>query len=420
VGGEKEGIRRMHELSESDLRVVRQFEDREKKILSPNAAFSKNGKRRHEEDSPNIRPSFSRDADRILHSFAFTRYIDKTQVFYLCDNDSVTHRMIHVQLLSKIGRIIARALELNEDLVEAIALGHDIGHAPFGHEGESTISREITEKLADHKFFFHHSIQSIRWLDRLEGVEYTDNGIRTLNLTLEVLDGILCHDGEDLCRTIEPNKSKSFADFDREVEMKKSQKKIDIFPMTLEGCLVRFVDVVSYIGRDMEDAIAIGLIKRNECPAVLGECNREIVNNLAMDIIKNSSQDAISYSKETFKKLQVLYKFNYDNIYMNPLIKIQKDKVSEMFLSLYHKLLEHIRDGNEASPIFKDHIDSIDRYDSKRTYFNNTPPEVVVVDYLAGMTDDYFINTFMELFLPMKLTSILDNWKDSRGSRSEG
>ena len=167
----------MHELSESDLRVVRQFEDREKKILSPNAAFSKNGKRRHEEDSPNIRPSFSRDADRILHSFAFTRYIDKTQVFYLCDNDSVTHRMIHVQLLSKIGRIIARALELNEDLVEAIALGHDIGHAPFGHEGESTISREITEKLADHKFFFHHSIQSIRWLDRLEGVEYTDNGI---------------------------------------------------------------------------------------------------------------------------------------------------------------------------------------------------------------------------------------------------
>ena len=139
----------MNFLSDLEKEIIGKFAEREKEIFSELASHSEEGIRRHPEKYPSIRPSYSRDADRILHSFAFTRYIDKTQVFYLSDNDFITHRIVHVQLVSKIGRIIARALGLNEDLVEAIALGHDIGHTPFGHEGEANLSQEITEKLPE-------------------------------------------------------------------------------------------------------------------------------------------------------------------------------------------------------------------------------------------------------------------------------
>jgi dGTPase len=394
----------MNALSELELRVIEQFHERESKILSELATFSKDGVRRHPEKFPNIRPHFSRDGDRILHSFAFTRYIDKTQVFYLSENDVITHRIIHVQLVSKIGRIIARALRLNEDLVEAIALGHDIGHTPFGHEGEENLSGEITEKLQEEPFHFRHSVQSVRFLDELEGKDYLNQGRRSLNLTLQVLDGILCHDGEELRQSIRPRWNKTWEDFDREVAEKKAKQKVEILPMTLEACLVRFVDVIAYVGRDVEDAVEIGLVKREDFSKVLGDKNREIVNNLAMDIIENSlHKDEICYSKERFEQLKFLQAFNYQNIYKNPLIKTQKDKIKDMLLILYRRLVKDVKEKNTDSPIFLDHIHFIDRGDPKRSYYNHTPPEIIVVDYISGMTDDYFVNTFNEIFFPRKL-----------------
>ena len=394
----------MKGLTRLEKEILSEFEGREKKVLSEYATFSKDGNRRYPEKYPNIRPPFSRDADRILHSFAFTRYIDKTQVFYLSDNDFITHRIIHVQLVSKIGRIIARALNLNEDLVEAIALGHDIGHTPFGHEGEENLSMKITQRLDGNKFFFHHSIQSVRFLDKLEGYEYLDDGNRSLNLTLQVLDGILCHDGEDLVQSIKPNRRKKWEDFDDEIKKKMTHNKINIYPMTLEGCLLRFVDVIAYLGRDIEDAVAIGLLRREDFPKALGQSNREIVNALAMNIIENSREkDEISYSEDCFISLKELYDFNKKNIYMNSMIKTQKKKITDMMSMLYNRLLDHMKNRSEDSPIFLDHINYIDRGDNNRLYLKNTSPEIIVIDYIAGMTDDYFINVFNELFFPKKL-----------------
>jgi len=391
-------------LTKREKRIAREFEKREVKILSEYATFSKDADRRYEEKYPNIRPAFSRDADRILHSFAFTRYIDKTQVFYLSENDFISHRVIHVQLVSKIGRIVARALGLNEDLVEAIALGHDIGHTPFGHEGEEILSNEVTQKMQESTFYFHHSVQSVRFLDELEGYRFEKTWKRTHNLTLQVLDGILCHDGEELKKSICPNRNKTWDDFDKEVEKKRGARRVEIVPMTLEGCLVRFVDVIAYLGRDIEDAVAIGLLDREDFPKVIGESNREIVNNLAMDIIKNSfDKDAICYSQDIYEGMKELWSFNYDNIYKNPLIKAQKDKVADLIIFLYKRILSHVKDKKEDSPVFIDHINFIDRDDPNNTYFRNTPPEVIAIDYISGMTDDYFINVFNELFFPKKL-----------------
>ena len=394
----------MNGLSELEQQVIKEFAEREKKILSPFATPSANGVRRYEEPFPNIRPSFSRDGDRILHSAAFTRYIDKTQVFSLSENDLITHRVIHVQLVSKISRIIARALRLNEDLVEAIALGHDIGHTPFGHDGEEHLNNEVTQKLGDESFYFRHGVQSVRSLDRLEGSHIPGMGGRSLNLTLQVLDGILCHDGEDVKPSIGPERGKDWDAFDREIERKKKERNVTVVPMTLEGCLVRFVDTIAFVGRDIEDAVVIGLIKADEFPRVLGDSNREIVNNLAMDIIEHSrGRDEIAYSTRRFDQLRVLRDFNYRRIYNNPLIKTQKEKIRGMFDALYRRFLNDVKDELTDSPVFFDHVNLIDRDDPARTYLRKTLPEIIVIDYLAGMTDDYFVNIFHELFTPRKL-----------------
>ena len=263
-----------------------QNSDREKN-LSNFATNSSDGMRRQPE-LEGTRSTFNHDSDRIIHSAAYTRYIDKTQVFYLFKNDHITHRVLHVQMVSKIGRHIGRTLGLNEDLIEAIALGHDIGHAPYGHEGESYLS-EICKK---HDIgAFHHNVQSVRFLGKIED----------LNLTLQTLDGILCHDGESYDRSLVPDRDKSWDVFDRENE-EKTYNNTELRPMTLEGCLVRITDVISFIGRDIEDAISVGLITRDQvptiCTEVLGDTNREIVNTLVIDVIENSfGQDCISFSR---------------------------------------------------------------------------------------------------------------------------
>ncbi|MBW2409917.1 MAG: HD domain-containing protein, partial [Deltaproteobacteria bacterium] len=240
------------------------------------------------------RQAFSIDADRILHSLAYTRYIDKTQVFYLLKNDHITHRVLHVQLVSKIARTIGRFLGLNEDLIEAIALGHDIGHAPFGHDGESFLS----ELSSQHGIgFFQHNVQSVQFMER---VERKGKG---WNLCLQTLDGILCHDGEIHEEKLEPQKDKSFKILDDEFFLKKSDPDLKLIPMTLEGCVVRMADTISYIGRDIEDAIRMNLIKRSDLPAgsveVLGKTNGTIVFNLVTDILQNSFEKThVAFSPE--------------------------------------------------------------------------------------------------------------------------
>ena len=206
----------------------------EKEILSPAATRSTDAVRRKKEERTGYRQAFSLDADRIIHSRAYTRYIDKTQVFCLVSNDHITHRVLHVQLVSRIARTIGRFLKLNEDLIEAIALGHDIGHAPFGHDGENFLA----DLCLQHDLPpFQHNIQSVRFLNHLERKG------RGWNLSLQTLDGILCHDGEIHANRISPGTVKDFASLDYELEQKTKNPKYKLAPMTLEGCVVRMAEI---------------------------------------------------------------------------------------------------------------------------------------------------------------------------------
>ena len=275
--------------------------------LSKFASLSKNAIRLKQEES-DIRPAYFRDIDRIIYSLAYTRYIDKTQVFSLKENDHISKRIIHVQFVSKIAKTIGRALGLNEDLIEAIALGHDLGHVPFGHVGEKILN-DISLKYDN--TYFNHNAQSVRELMSLE-----KNG-QGLNITIQVLDGILCHNGEFLSGKYIPKK-KSVQTFLEDYNNTYINEKANamLIPMTLEGCVVRISDIVGYIGRDIEDAIMLGILKKEELPkeitSVLGNNNREIINTIVTDIINNSlNKPYLLLSDDVYKALKALKNFNY-------------------------------------------------------------------------------------------------------------
>ncbi len=296
-------------------------------------------RRRDERTKEDHRLAFSLDSDRILHSLAYTRYIDKTQVFYLIDNDHLTHRVLHVQLLSKIARTIGRFLGLNEDLIEAISLGHDIGHPPFGHDGE----RALAEVCQEHGIgTFLHNAQSVRFLDLIER-----NG-RGWNLSLQVLDGILCHNGETHDRSLSPQRDKDFATYDEEVARAFKEGFRDFVPMTLEGCVVRLADTISYIGRDIEDAIRINLIRREDIPAgcveILGNTNGSIIYNLVKDVISNSlDKDEVGYTGEVSAALRELKRFNYERIYSDSRVKTETPKIEFLYRKLFETYLDDLK-----------------------------------------------------------------------------
>jgi len=322
------------------------------------------------------------DVDRILHSLAYTRYIDKTQVFYLIKNDHITHRVLHVQLVSKIARTIGRFLGLNEDLIEAIALGHDIGHPPFGHDGERFLS-ELCR--ANNIGYFVHSVQSVQFLDR---VERKGKG---WNLCLQTLDGILCHDGEIHDQALEPESNKSFEQHQNEISCKKADPEIKLIPMTSEGCVVRMADTISYIGRDIEDAIRLDMIKKSDMPGqsvkLLGNTNGTIVYNLVTDIIKNSFQkNYIAFSFEVSEALKILKEFNIEHIYFNPRIKRHSHVIKRLFEILFERYLEDIEKENRSSVIF-----TLFLKDMSEEYINDHSKEEVVRDFISGMTDSYFL-----------------------------
>ncbi|MCB2226329.1 MAG: HD domain-containing protein [Desulfarculaceae bacterium] len=340
------------------------------------------------------RLAFAVDADRVLHSLAYTRYIDKTQVFSLVDNEHISHRVLHVQLVSKIGRGLARMLGLNEDLVEAIALAHDLGHPPFGHDGEVYLSRLcVAHGLGP----FRHNLQSVHFLERLE------KGGRGLNLSLQVLDGVLAHDGESHTVGLAPQRGKSFAELDREMAEMAVGERRSTTPMTLEGCLMRLADSIAYVGRDLEDAIALGLVERRELPAevreVLGESNGTIVYRLVEDLTVHSlEQERIAFSPPVGSALGALKAFNLERIYTNPVIKTEHPKIAAAFELMFERFLADLEAGREQSPLFGDFLANLDS-----DYLDQTPPAGVVRDFLAGMTDDLFLKRHQEMVAPRRL-----------------
>jgi dGTPase len=361
--------------------------------LSPYACLSSQAVRRKEEDSilTGHRQNFSLDADRILHSLAYSRYIDKTQVFYLIKNDHITHRVLHVQLVSKIARTIGRILKLNEDLIEAIALAHDIGHTPFGHDGEKFLT-EISKLHGLGPFF--HNVQSVRFLEKIERKG------KGWNLTLQVLDGILCHDGEVHSQALTPKTDKGFQTFDMEMREKEETPSIDILPMSLEGCVVRMADTISYVGRDIEDAIRLGLIERSELPSdscrILGDTNGTIVYTLVEDLVTHSLDKPYAcFSPEVGEALRGLKQFNQNRIYMNEKVKKQTPKIKLMFEMLFEKYLDDLRTGNEDSDVQREYLEGM-----ASEYREQTSPAGIVRDFIAGMTDEYFLDQCQKHLIP--------------------
>ena len=336
---------------------------------------------RIKKEKNDIRPPFFRDIDRIIYSLSYTRYLDKTQVFSNSENTNISKRMTHVQLVSKIARTIGRALNLNEDLIEAAALGHDLGHVPYGHVGEAILNKI---SLENNEGYFNHNIQSVRTL------MYIENKGQGRNLTVQVLDAIMCHNGEIPLGLYEPKK-KSVDEFIKEYNASYFDSSVisKMRPMTLEGCVVRISDIVGYIGRDIEDALRVGVIKRNDIPKhitkYLGNNNRELVNNVILDIIDNSyNKPYISMSNEVYRAIIDLKKFNYENIYLKANSKEQIKIYEKMFRLLFNTYLNDLSINNYDSPIYNVYLD----YKNK-IYHKNTNARIVI-DFIAGMTDDYF------------------------------
>ena len=329
------------------MNIRESFEEKEFQELSPYAAHSRNSKGRVVyEPECDIRTVYQRDRDRILHSKAFRRLKDKTQVFLSPQGDHYRTRLTHTLEVSQTARTIAKALNLNEDLVEAIALGHDLGHTPFGHAGEAALNAVCPEGFA-------HYRQSIRVVELLE------RDGRGLNLTWEVKDGILNH------RTAG-------------------------HPSTLEGQVVRLCDKISYIHHDMDDAQRAGIISEDDIPitirVVLGGTCRERLNTLIHDIVQNSwDKDEISQSEDVREAMVTLRQLMFDNVYKNDVAKHEEIKAKRMLTELYEYY------STNPEKLSREYLELIERGERK---------ERVVCDYISGMTDQYSIHTFKEIYVP--------------------
>ena len=329
------------------MTIREEIEAREQEILAPWASHSVDSKGRlREEERDDIRPVYQRDRDRILHSKSFRRLKDKTQVFIVPDGDHYRTRMTHTLEVSQIARTIARALRLNEDLTEAVALGHDLGHTPFGHAGERVLNRVCPEG-------FRHNEQSLRTVDVLE-----KDG-RGLNLTREVRDGILNH-------------------------------QMSLMPSTLEGQIVRLSDKIAYLHHDCDDAIRGGILTEESVPAqitdVLGHTLNERLDHFIHDIITTSEgRPVVEMSPVTYEAFTKIRNFMFENVYTNPEAKGEEGKAFELVKTLYFYYL--------------DHVDVIPDYMKERIALGDSK-ERVVCDYISSMTDRYAIERYEDLFVP--------------------
>lgn len=328
--------------------IRERFELQEHEILCPYASFSDESKGRDRvETQCDIRTIYQRDRDRILHSKAFRRLKGKTQVFLAPEGDHYRTRLTHTLEVSQTARTIARALKLNEDLTEAIALGHDLGHTPFGHAGERALNQVYEEG-------FEHHLQSVRV------VEFLENHGKGLNLTKEVRDGIKNHQTKGI-------------------------------PATLEGKIVRLSDKIAYINHDIDDAIRGQIITEDDIPIryrkVLGKSSRERLNTMIHDIVCSSEgQNDIIMSDEIGEAMSDLRKFMFESVYTNPKAKNQEKKAIQLVIMLYDHYLENIEDMPE------EFVEMIERKDVSRGR--------AVCDYIAGMTDRYAVAKLKELLIP--------------------
>lgn len=327
--------------------VRNRYEELERNILSPYAALSADSEGRDKtEEKCLVRTDFQRDKDRIIYSKAFRRLKHKTQVFISPEGDHYRTRLTHTLEVSQIARTIARALRLNEDLTEAIALGHDLGHTPFGHAGERVLNSILS-------FQFKHNEHGIRVVEKLEGKEH--NG---LNLTKEVRDGILNHVGSGTSKT-------------------------------LEGRIVRYADRIAYINHDIEDAIRGKVLMQDDIPkefrTVLGETSSSRINRMILDIINCSDgKNEISMSPEIGEATNGLHEFMFREVYIDSSAKTEENKAQWIIEMLFAHFIDHPGDLPE---------------DIKRT-LENEGKERAVCDFIAGMTDRYALNMFEKLFIP--------------------
>jgi len=343
------------------------FEENEKKFLSKYAQLSSQSKGREKPEAESeTRTCFQRDRDRIIHCKSFRRLKHKTQVFFNPEGDHYRDRLTHTLEVSQISRSIAKALFLNEELTEAIALGHDLGHTPFGHAGENILNLIIKEYLGEN-FGFLHNEQSVRVVKEIE-----KNG-EGLNLTFEVIDGIKNHTGKD-------------------------------FPKTLEGKIVRISDKIAYINHDIDDAIRAGIFSNEDLPEkdlkILGYTHRDRINTIILDIIKNSyNKNDIILSDNVYNSLYNLRTFLFDNLYLKKPVKIEERKTEKIIKELFDFYLNNfdifIIDSNLKNNVNYKNADRLNEIDKIKKI-------TLICDYIASMTDRFALNKFAELFIPEK------------------
>lgn len=366
-------------------------EEDEIKNLSRYAAKSSLSRgRRHKQDDCPVRTMFERDTGRIIYSMPFRRLRQKTQVFFNPRNDHICTRMEHVIYVMYLSMTIGKALNLNQDLIQAISLGHDLGHAPFGHAGEDSLNKILKEQGTE--FCFQHELHSLRTIDLL-AEHKSEPG---LNLSFEVRDGIASHCGESIFEhKLVPWRDKT------EAELIPGAEK-HMPPATLEGCVVRIVDRIAYVGRDIEDAYRAGLMSFSDIPAhlqaELGNSNSAIVNTLILDILSNSyDQDAIVLSDAKGEALRELIEENYARIYKADLIITYENMVDNVVRGLF-KAFMAAEQGNFSCPPEGELVLENFHHFLERHPEREASPIRKVTDYIAGMTDHYAATTFNAIY----------------------
>lgn len=377
------------------LTIFKQIRNRNECNLSPRAFRDQDATRSKDEHEDEMRTRFAVDRDRILYSGAYRRYHGKTQVFSFTNliDEEMTNRNLHIAHVSQISRTIGKYLGLNTELIEAIALGHDLGHTPFGHDGEKALSKSCEEHGIGE---FHHNIESLHIVDHI-----SRKG-RGLNLSWPVRDGIISHDGEVHNTILAPEKDKTEARIQEYISEKKAGREFSWMPATLEGCVVRITDTIAYIGQDIEDAIRFNILKREELPqdvvTHLGNTNSQIIDTLIKSVIVTSfEQDWVAFDEESSHYLLELKKFNYKRIYTDENVKKSNKIISRTMGLLFDIYLDDIQKGRRESKIFKHFLDH--KVDAYREGFS---PAEQVRDFIATMTDRYYNEEIKDHFLPWK------------------
>lgn len=372
--------------------------DRQTGWKNPYACRDNDVVRRYEgHDKPYLwRPAFVSDTEKILHNPYYNRYSDKTQVFSLYKNDDISRRSYHVQLVARVARNIGALLGLNTDLIEAISLGHDMGHTPFGHDGERLLDELYREKTG-RRFF--HNVHSVRVLDKLI----------CRNISLQTLDGVVCHNGEMELKEYRPHQLSTFEEFDERLEscyLTEEANKRQV-PSTLEGCVMRICDIIAYLGKDRQDAERLKVVENKDVFSALeiGQSNAEIINNLIVNIVENSyGKDYLCMDENYFAALKLAKKENYKFIYGNEAMKkVVEEQVKPMFACVYEELLKQAKEMRRDSILYTHHIEFLKEQNKYQSYYNmeeymEEDKNQMVVDYMASMTDDYLIELYHYLF----------------------